>query len=210
MGPDRNSTAKATLTIKCPHTVQNLELIMFIIIDNCLKNLHHKSRCLLAHENPAAHLVHCINEVRKYFEINEGNQAKGERKMTRHGKALVIILCALSFLIATREQGHAANWLFVVEDAGNKTYIDADTIQVNKKMSTIKASIKTTDANRTNFVTLTIFNYKERTLQGLQLTIYFPDGKSERTDRPDKITHIEPNSVGDSILTKLLEITGIK
>ena len=113
-------------------------------------------------------------------------------------------------MIATRKSSHAANWLFVVEDAGNKTYIDTDTIQVNKNMSTIKASIKTTDAHGTNFVTLTIFNYKERTFQGLQLTIYLPDGKSERTDRPDKITHIEPDSVGDSILTKLLKITGIK
>ena len=51
---------------------------------------------------------------------------------------------------------------------------------------------------------------KNELSRGLQLTIYFPDGKSERTDRPDKITHIEPNSVGDSILTKLLEITRLK
>jgi len=132
--------------------------------------------------------------------------------MTRPGKAIVMILCVLSCLSVPQKPCYAANWLFVAssKQTGGMNYIDTDSIQIDKNRSNIKAWIKTTGSDGSEMVALFLFNYKERYYQGLKITVYHPDGKSEMSDRVGKINNITPGSVMELIFNKLLEIKGLK
>lgn len=129
--------------------------------------------------------------------------------MTRPDKAIVTILFVLSCLIVLQKQCCAASWLFVTEIKLIKYYIDTDSIKVNKNKSTIKAWLRFMRSDREDKIILTLFNYKEHYFQFLQLTTYYPDGKSKTTDHPDQITYIIPDSAIESLFNKLLEITGL-
>jgi hypothetical protein len=133
--------------------------------------------------------------------------------MKRPGIVICMIVCALSCLAVFQKPCHAVNWLFVASSTDNlrKYYIDTDSIQVDKNRSTIRAWIKNTHSDDGGKkVALNLFNYKERYFQGLQLTIYYPDGKSETTESPSKITYIQPDTIMEIILNELLEIKGLK
>jgi hypothetical protein len=145
--------------------------------------------------------------------IDRGNQSKGAQKMKRPGIVICMIVCILSCLVVSQKPCHAANWLSVAysTDKLREYYIDTDSIQVDKSKSTIRAWIKVTHLDDgEKLVTLDQFNYKERYCQGLELTIYTPDGKSKTTDYPDKIIYIQPDTVMEIIFNKLLEIKGLK
>lgn len=133
--------------------------------------------------------------------------------MTRPVIVICMIVCVLSSLAVSQKPCHAVNWLSVAYSTDNlrKYYIDTDTIQVDKNKSTIRAWIKITNSDDgEKKVALNIFNYKDRYFQGLQLTTYYPDGKSITTDLPSKITYIQPDTVMEIILNELLEIKGLK
>lgn len=133
--------------------------------------------------------------------------------MKKPAIVICMIVCVLSCLSIYQKPCHAANWLLVAssEDHLRKYYIDSDSIQVDKKDSTIRVWIKITHTDDGGKkVALTLFNYKERYSQGLQLTIYSADGNSKTTDSPDKITYIQPDTVTEIIFNKLLDIKGLK